>query len=332
MPRAAGGVRLAEGVEDGSVDVTVVVVSYNTRELTRRCLQSIHEQSRGFSYEIIVVDNGSVDQSPQMVASEFPAVRLVANPENRGFAGANNQAFHMARGRFVLLLNPDTEVRDNAVLECLRFLASREDAGVAGCRVMLPNGQQQSTIFRHLRLRDIVLNILLPARWLRRSPLLGSRYPGADLETVLDVEAVAGCFMLARRDVIDRVGGLDEDFFMYGEEAEWCFRIRRSGWRVLYFPGATILHHGGESTKQAPAQMTVAMAKGQVLFIQKTQGRAAAYAANLLMLLRDLPRTAAWLLFSGFPGSEAARLLRPAASRFGFHARGLLSFDFRRHS
>ena len=191
----------------------------------------------------------------------------------------------------------------------------------------------QKRLFRYLRFGDVALNLILPTRLVRRHPILGrARYSGADLSQVIDVEVVAGCFMLVRREVIESVGGMDEDFFMYGEEAEWCYRIRRHGWRVLYYPDATILHHSGLSPLQAPERMTLNMAKGQILLIQKTQGRVAAYVANLLMLVRDLPRSVAWMLFSIFPDSKLSRLLRPAATRFGFHARGLLSFDFTDHA
>jgi GT2 family glycosyltransferase len=158
-----------------------------------------------------------------------------------------------------------------------------------------------------------------------------TRYIGADLDQVLDVEVVAGCFMLVRRQLIEEVGGMDEGFFMYGEEAEWCFRIRRAGWSILYFPGATILHRGGESARQYADQMTLAMSRSQLLFIQKTEGRAAAYLANLLMLLRDLPRALAWLCFSAFPRlrqSGVTGLLRPSVARVWLHIRGVFRPDW----
>lgn len=314
------------------IDVSFIVVSYNTRELTRGCLRSIEEQSVGFRYEIIVVDNASSDGSAEMVAGDFPGVQLVANEQNLGFARANNQAFELAAGRYVLLLNPDTEILDNAVRDCLEFAERQPDAGVIGCRVRLPNGEQQSTVFRYLRPWYLLINLFVPNRLIRRSRLLGRiRYVGIDLDRVQEVEVIAGCFMLVRREVLEQVGGMDGDFFMYGEEAEWCFRIRRAGWRNLYLPGPTILHHGAQSAKQSTEKMTVAMCRGQLLFIQKTQGPAAAWVANLLMLARDVPRALLWLLIRGVPGfreSDRGELLRPAITRVHVHLTGLYKLDW----
>jgi len=309
-------------------ELSVVVVSYNTRDLTRRCLASTEEHAGDTPHAIILVDNASADGSAEMVRTEFPHVRLVANPDNRGFAAANNQAFELAEGRYVLLLNPDTEVRDDALRRVLDFARTRPDAGVIGCRVRYPDGTQQSTIFRYLRLSSVFVNLLVPHRWVRRSRWLGhSRYIGADLDSVQDVEVVAGCFMLVPREVLDKVGGMDQGFWMYGEEADWCYRIRRAGWRILYAPVATVLHHGGQSARQRPDRMVRAMARNQLHFLAKTQGPAAAWLANLLMLGRDLSRAAVWALLGLFPAAAAERaraLLRPSVARVSLHARGLL--------
>ena len=314
------------------IDVSFIVVSYNTRELTRGCLRSIEEQSEGFRYEIILVDNASSDGSAEMVAADFANVRLVANNDNLGFAGANNQAFALATGRYVLLLNPDTEIVDNATLACVEFADERPDAGVIGCRVRLPDGEQQSTMFRYLRPAYLLINLFIPNRLIRRSRLLGRiRYVGIDQDQIQDVEVIAGCFMLVRREVLEQVGGMDGDFFMYGEEAEWCFRIRRAGWRNLYLPGPTILHYGAQSAKQSVEKMTVNMCRGQLLFIQKTQGALAAWVANLLMLIRDIPRVLVWLLVRWMPGrlgSEHSEQLRPAVTRLRIHLGGLYKPDW----
>jgi len=312
-------------------ELSVVVVSYNTRDLTRRCLLSVEEHARDIPHEIILVDNASADGSAGMVRDEFPAVRLLANTDNRGFAAANNQAFALAEGRYVLLLNPDTEIRDDALRRVLDFAESRPDAGVIGCRVRYPDGTQQSTTFRYLRLSTVLVNLLIPNRWIRRSRWLGrSRYIGMDLDCVQDVEVVAGCFMLVPREVLDKVGGMDEGFWMYGEEADWCYRIRRAGWRILYAPVATVLHHGGQSARQRPDRMVRAMARSQLRFLAKTQGPAAAWVANLLMLARDLPRAGLWWLLAPVPASGAGRaraLLRPSVARIGLHARELLGLS-----
>lgn len=306
------------------VDVSVVVVSFNTRELTCACIETVLRETRRHTFEIIVVDNDSRDGSVEAVRERFPEVTVIANRDNTGFARANNQGFEVARGRFVLLLNSDTEVWDDAIGRSIDYAQAHADAGVVGCRAIQPDGRQQSTMFRYLRLWEVALNCLVPHRLMRRSRLLGhSRYVGADLDEVQDVEVAAGCFMLVRREVIERVGGMDGAFFMYGEEAEWCHRIRRGGWRVRYFPGARILHYGGASASQDPATMKVAMARSQILFLRKTRGRVVAYLANLLMLARDLPRVALWALLSPAPRSGLRASMAPAVSRLPFHLRTL---------
>ena len=308
-------------------ELSVVVVSYNTRDLTRRCLRSVQEHAKGIATELILVDNASADGSADMVRTEFPEVRLIANANNRGFAAANNQAFEIARGRYVLLLNPDTEVLEGTLEKVLAFAQRNPAAGVVGCRVRYPDGTQQSTFFRFLRLSTVIVNLFVPNRWMRKSEGLGrSRYVGADLDATQDVEVVAGCFMLVPPAAIDQVGGMDEGYFMYGEEADWCYRMRRAGWSALYYPDATILHHGGQSARQRPGPMLRAMARSQLRFLEKTQGRFAAYVANLLMLLRDLPRSLLWQLLGALPNGRKSRVglsLEASAHRVRLHLRGL---------
>lgn len=309
-------------------ELSVVVVSYNTRDLTRRCLRSVQEHANAIVTELILVDNASADGSADMVRNEFSTVRLIANPDNRGFAAANNQGFEIARGRYVLLLNPDTEVLAGTLDKVLLFAAQNPATGVIGCRVRYPDGSQQSTFFRYLRLSTVILNLFVPNRWMRKSEWLGhSRYVGADLDTTHEVEVVAGCFMLVPRIAIDQVGGMDEGYFMYGEEADWCYRMRSAGWPAVYYPDATILHHGGQSARQRPGPMLRAMARSQLRFLEKTQGRLAAYVANVLMLLRDLPRSLLWHLLGLLPNGRATRIglsLEPSVHRVRLHLRGLL--------
>jgi GT2 family glycosyltransferase len=268
-----------------------------------------------------------------MIAEEFPEARIFANKENLGFARANNQAFMVAQGRFVLLLNPDTEILENAALRCLQFADVHPESGVIGCRVMLPDGEQQSTMFRYLRPWYVLINLFIPASWLRNSRLFGRvRYVGRDLDKTHEAEVIAGCFMLVRSQVLEQVGGMDDDFFMYGEEAEWCYRIRRAGWVNYYLPDASILHHAAASAKQNADAMTVNMCRGQLLFIYKTQGALATRITSVLMISRDLPRVILWGalgLLRGFRGNRWDQLLQPAVTRFGVLLRGLLHNDWR---
>ncbi len=319
-------------VQSSRPDVSAIVVSYNTRELTLRCIESIQEHGGGLSVEIIVVDNASRDGSADAVATHHPEVQLIANADNRGFATANNQAFERATGRYLLLLNPDAHLTPGALDKTLRFAEENERAGAVGCRVLLPSGEQQSTLFRPRGLGTLLINTVVPNRLMRRSKLLGfERYVGIDLDRVQDVEVVAGCFMLVRREVLEEVGGMDPQFFMYGEEAEWCYRIRQAGWSILYYPDVHVVHAGGQSAKQEKRRMNLAMARSQLLLVQRTQGSVVAWLANLLMLVRDAPRAAVWKLTQLLPGLRSGSLAdatRPAATRLPLHVGGLVRFDW----
>lgn len=303
--------------------VSVLIVSYNTAGHLERCLSSLRENLDPERSEIVVVDNGSTDGSPEMVESCFPGVRLIRNPTNPGFAAANNVAISHASGDYVLLLNPDTEVHDDAIERCVDYAERHPAIGVLGCRVEHPGGDRDSTTFRIPRLADVAVNVLVPGRVMLRSRVLGAaRYVGADFHSTLDVEVIVGCFMLVRREVVEQVGGLDEDFFMYGEEAEWCFRIRNAGWGVRYWPGALITHYGGVSAAQVPERSTLAMADAQLRLINKTRGRTQAFLSNWLMLLRDAPRWALWHVLGLLPRlrhGHARRTLQPSAVRIGLH-------------
>jgi GT2 family glycosyltransferase len=312
--------------------VTVIVVSYNTRELVRRCVTSVLKETDP-PLHVIVVDNASADGTAEMVRRDFPSVTLIANRDNRGFAAANNQGMAVARGRYVLLLNPDTEVFEGALAATARFADEHPDAAVVGCKVVGTDGHRQNTIFRTKRVGELMINALLPNKLMRRSRLFGrSRYADLDRDAVQDVETVAGCFMFVRREAIERVGVMDEDFFIYGEESEWCFRFRRAGLKVKYFPGASILHHGGRSTSLVSVPMNLAMARSNLLLLQKTRGRAAAWFGNLFMLLRDLPRAVVHLVFRTFGirvGPRLANVLQRAAARVPLNLRGLFRTDWR---
>lgn len=314
-----------------SVDLSVIIVSFNTRELTLACVQSLQECPCKGTMEIIVVDNDSHDGTVQALRDAFgDSIMLIDSEVNLGFATANNVALRRANGEFLLLLNPDTEVYDGTLDATLAFAESRSDAGIIGVRCIGCDGEQQSTLFKDKRLSEALINVVVPNQLMRRSRLLGrSRYHGLDLDQAQDVEIVAGCFMLVRRALYERVGGMDSSFFMYGEDAEWCFRARKAGWRVVYFPGARILHHGGVSASQVQAEMDIEMARNHLLLVQKTRGRCVAYVTNVLMLLRDLPRAVAWGCTRALArhGHQGGRLRRSAArSRLYLH--GLLRTDW----
>jgi GT2 family glycosyltransferase len=277
--------------------LSIIIVSYNTQEYTLECLRSIYEQTKGISYEIIVVDNASSDGSAEAIEQEFPLVKLIKSKDNQGFAAANNIGFSYATGRYLLLLNSDTVLVGNVLSDTLQAIEGDNTTGVLGCRAFLSNGKQQNTFFRKLTLSVLFINIFIPAIIQRRSSFFGRhRYIGIDLDNTQEVDAVSGCFMLIRRKVVEQAGVMDTDFFFYGEEAEWCYRIRKCGWRIIYYPGARIIHYGGGSSASLSTEKAILSSKAQVLYLEKTQGKVIAWIGNLLMLTRDIPRFLTWWL------------------------------------
>jgi GT2 family glycosyltransferase len=233
-------------------DITITIVSWNTRQLLQECLRSILDKPVSSSLEVHVIDNASTDGSAAMVRDEFPQVCLTTNAENTGFARANNQSWRVARGRYWMLLNSDTVVKPGALDALVKFMDAHPRAGLATAKVVNPDGtpqfcaQPEPGIGLAL-LEASRLHKLLPQR--RRGRLLLSTYWSYDEPARLGW--AWGTALIARREAVEEAGPLAEDFFMYGEDLEWCLRVRRKGWDVWFCPDAEILHYGGQSSAQA---------------------------------------------------------------------------------
>lgn len=301
--------------------ISIIIVNYNGGELILNCIDSIYCGHDLQTFEVIVVDNDSKDNSVVNIKKKFPEVVIVENNQNLGFAAANNIGFLKAKGDYFLLLNPDTTLGNNTLTNCLAYINNQPEVGVLGCKVFWGTGERQSTVMRYPTLSDIVINMLIPNRSMRKSRWAGkSRYVGVDFDHEMDVEVVAGCFMLLPRAVYDEVGGMDEDFFMFGEEVEWCWRINNSGRKVRYYPSASIIHQGGGCSANLSYRKVLLIAKGQLLVFQKTRGRFVAVIANLLMLLRDTPRSGLFwvLLLISREKAESWLALRESSIRLSF--------------
>jgi hypothetical protein len=253
----------------GTPDVSVVIVSYNTRALLEAALSSLLASER-VRLEVFVVDNASRDGSPEMVERTFPAVRLIRNPENRGFAAANNLAFPLARGRFVLLLNPDTIVQPSTVARLAAYLDSHPEVGITGPRVLNADGSLQScgywypSLLREIRLSKKVNRAL--------RVVLGDEPPDPDPWMSMDVDWVDGCCLMVRRAVIDRIGLLDEQFFLYAEELDWCRSARNAGWRIATCPAAEMTHLQGKSSEQVKASALSLLVETRLRYYRKQDG------------------------------------------------------------
>jgi GT2 family glycosyltransferase len=231
--------------------VSVIVVSYNTRELTREALRSLLEQTRREPTEVLVVDNASSDGSAEMIRAEFPGLTLMALDKNIGFAAANNLAAERAGGEYLLLLNPDTVVLDRAVERLLEFARSRPEAGIWGGRTLFADRTLNPT---SCWARQTPWSLFCRASGLstvfKGSGVFDSEgYGGWKRDSQREVDIVTGCFFLIRREMWTRLGGFDPAFFMYGEEADLCLRARKLGVRPMVTPDATIVHYGGASEK-----------------------------------------------------------------------------------
>jgi GT2 family glycosyltransferase len=230
-----------------------------------------------------------------MVKTNFSEVIVVLNTQNLGFAAGNNCGFSVARGRTVLLLNNDTVVLSGALEKSVHYMDAHPDIGALGCRIEFPDRSFQTSCYRFNDPFVMLMTRLLPIGSLAGERLNFGRYWARQFTQPTDVDVVAGCFMVVRREVLERVGGLDEDFFMYGEDEEWCSRIHTAGWRIVYYPMATIVHIHRFSSNQARRALRIIECMSPMLVLHKRRGHWAAWAGNLVMLAAMLLRMPIWL-------------------------------------
>lgn len=281
--------------KNGSLDVSIVIVNWNTRDTLSDCLRSIYEQTNSLDFEVIVIDNASTDGSAEMVKKEFLKVTLIENLQNRGFAAANNQGIAVARGRYVLLLNSDTVVLDKALQKTVSCAEAHPEAAVVGCRVLNPDRTLQPTCFMF----PSILNMLLSSTYLYklfpRSKFFGrERMTWWDRDDVREVDVVTGCFMLVRSKAIEQVGFMDEQFFMYGEETDWCYRFKQAGWKVTFAPVGQIIHFGGLSSKEARVDMLIQLRISILQFMKKHRNWLTYRLACFLVIFFFLVRMPVW--------------------------------------
>lgn len=272
-------------VSQTAIDLSIVVVSWNVRELLRCCLRSVFTSWPEIErLQVIVVDNASSDGSAEMVATEFPRVQVIRNEVNRGFAAANNQGLALALGRYAMLLNPDTEVVGDALPTMVRFADTHPDVAVVGPCLLDVDKTPQLSRYRF----PTFATALFESTWLQpvAPRRLLARYYALDLppDEPCDVDWVRGAALLVRRRAIEQVGLLDENYFMYSEELDWCRRFRAAGWRVVYLPTAQIVHYEGKSSEQAVAARHIHFQTSKVYYFRKYHGRVAGEVLRLFLL------------------------------------------------
>jgi GT2 family glycosyltransferase len=243
------------------MDLTIIIVSWNTSKLLEQCLDSVYKTGSRFTFEVIVVDNGSSDDSLSMVEKQFPAVILIKNNQNFGFARANNQGLEIGKGRYFMLLNSDTIVLPGVIDTLIDTADLHPEVGVVGPKLLNMDGSLQKSwagfpsffselIGRNFRTRKPVLNI----------------------PCTFEVDWIMGACMLVRAETIQDVGRMDEDYFFYSEETDWCFRIKKKNWKVWYITSAEIYHLGGGSAKRSSVIQLVRLYQGKLLYFKKNHG------------------------------------------------------------
>jgi hypothetical protein len=251
------------------INLSIIIVNRNTKEYLLPCLRSVLENEEGTGWKIIVVDNGSRNGSPAEVKENFPSIDLIENEGNMGFAKAVNQGLQKAPGRYVVLLNPDTQVKKGAIGELISFMDAHPDAGIAGAKLLNSDGSKQNSIANFPSLATELSNKSL-LRW-----LFPTRFPGKerDYSEPVEVDSVIGACMMVRRDAIEQVGLLDEEYFLFLEETDWCFRMKKAGWRVCHVPQAEVYHFQGKSAEKDKRRAKVEYYRSRYHFFNKNRGR-----------------------------------------------------------
>jgi len=263
------------------IELSIILVNWNSVAYLMKCLDSVQKQSEGLTYEVVVVDSASFDGCDAMMAQNFPEFKFIQSRENLGFAKANNLGFRNSCGENVLFLNPDTEVIGPALKALVKGLKELPDAGLVGCKLLNTDGSVQTSCIQSY---PTILNQVLDSEFLRaRSPkssLWGMAALFSEDTKPLQVEAVIGACMLMKRSTFEQMGMFSEDYFMYGEDIDLCYKISKAGYRNYYIPSAAITHHGGKSSeKRRSVFPVVTMRESTWRFMRKFRGRcyAAAY-------------------------------------------------------
>lgn len=272
------------------METSIIVVSWNTRELLEACLASVFAYPPSGEFEVWVVENASKDGSDRMVRERFPGVKLIESKTNLGFGAANNLAIRQSEGRYFLLLNPDTEVRPNALETLVNFMDKHPEAGASGPCLLNPNNSLQPSCSPVPTLRSELLRMFhLPGIRPDGYYAMG----GWDRTRAKEVDVMLGACMLLRQEAVDKAGAFDEDFFMYSEEVDLCSRIRKAGWQLFWVPQAEVVHHGGQSTRQAASEMFITLYRSKLQYFRKHHNWTAAPVYKTILFFACLARLAA---------------------------------------
>ena len=251
------------------MDLSVIIVNWNTKDLVCQCLDSLYQKVKKIEMEIFVVDNGSMDGSGAAVRERFPEVNLIENPINLGFAKANNQAMRLSKGKYLLLLNPDTQIKEGAIERLFSFMNAHPEAGIVGAQLLNSDGSKQNSIANFPSLATELLNKTL-LRW-----FFPEKFPGKERDYLdpIKVDSVIGACMMVKRNAVEQVGLLDEEYFLFLEETDWCYRMKRAGWEIYHIPQAEIFHFQGKSAGAEKEKARIEYYRSRYYFFKKNRGR-----------------------------------------------------------
>jgi GT2 family glycosyltransferase len=277
---------------DVMTDVSIIIVSWNAKRFLLGCLDALEAQKKnGLSLETIVVDNASSDGTPEAVAQQFPGVRLIQSGANLGFAKGNNIGIQHARGKYLCLINSDVVVLPGCLRKIFDYMEVNPDVAILGPRILGSKGETQRSCMRFPSLwnqfcRALALDTFFPSRIFGGFLMRDFAH-----DQTRDVDILNGCFWIARREAVGQVGPLDERFFMYGEDMDWCRRFRQAGWRAVFCAEASAIHYGGSSSANAPERFHVEQRRANLQYWLKHHSRLAAYVYSALIGLEELTRT-----------------------------------------
>lgn len=295
------------------IDLLIVILNYNTKELLRDCLRSIEKaKTDGFRFEVIIVDNGSTDGSPQMVKGQFLKIKLIASKKNLGFAAGNNLGIRQNKGRYILFLNPDTIVMPNTFGEMIKFMDAHPDAGAATSKIELPNGKLDEACHRgfptpwNAFCHFSGLEKIFPKSRLFAGYSLG----WLPLNKIHEIDSGVGAFLTVRREAGEQVAWWDEDYFWYGEDLDFCYRIKEKGWKIYYVPRAKIIHYKGVSAGIRKESQKISTAT------KETMLRSARMSTEVMRIFyqkhyaKKYPKIISWLVLRGIDLLEKIRITK----------------------
>lgn len=264
------------------IDLTFIIVNWNTRYLLTNCINSIYSTVAGFHYQIYMIDNGSNDDSVSVVRNQFSDVKIIENSENKGFAAAVNQALGENLARYTVLLNTDSVLQKGAIHTLYTFMEQHGDSGMVGAQLIKPDGTRQHSYDNYPTLATELFNksflrIFFPHKYPSKKQVLNQP---------VEVESVIGACLMVRNETVKQVGRLDENYFFFLEETDWCYRIRKAGWKIYHVPDAKVIHIGGESKKMAPWQAQVEYCRSLYIFFKKNRSGLSYIVLRILYVMK----------------------------------------------